>query len=415
MPELARYGFDTALRKAVICFALVPICIGVFTALLTLAAMVPNATILENSLDRPDVLLSRRADNGRVIDADTECIGLSVGMIEMPDEKPMVRAIRAQSVYGCDHYIDHLAGGQSFQPREYARYWHGYTIISRPVLSVLTYNDLRGILFACSVVLFGLLLWRIGTDFSAQTALALAVPFLVLNAMGFWVVATKAVSWFLVIGGAIILPRRVQPPLIGFFVLGALTAFFDFLTAPALIFALPALLFVLGVRARGDVALFDQWRDVIWLGVFWAAGYAGLWACKITLADAMLEGHVWADALSQAAFRLRGETHLVEAYWPGMALYKNLAALKSLWGPIAIGLFVIGPLSTAARRGMLMQIVRHGRLPLALACVPLIFMELLSNHAQIHAAFTQLNFAPLFFIAALILVGEGDRLLAKTP
>ncbi len=398
-------------RKAAAAIALYPALAGLFLALIIAATALPNEPIRKNILAQERVLLDRRADNGRVIDADTECIGLSVGLYARPSgqENLLQRTVRAQSLYGCEDFLHWLKTGEAGPPRDYFRYWHGYATIARPVLSVLNYNDMRGLLFALGVTTFGALLWRIGRDFNARLLIAFAVPFLVLNALGFIVVATKAATFLAMIGAAIWLAGRregSQAPLLGFFFIGALTAFFDFLTAPALVFALAALVDHLYRDQEPPRAALAR---LFFLALFWGAGWAGLWFAKVAIAASVVGPEAFSDALSAAAFRLRGETELVDGYTPGAALWANIAALKSLWGPVAALAFIVAPLSTRTRRQRVVALVRGDPALVAIVAAPLVWLEILSNHSQIHAAFTHLNFAPLFVIAGAVALNAPLR------
>lgn|GEM_PF-3778032 len=400
------------LRKASVVCMLTPVLVLLFASLVTIVFALPNAPIAEHLLEREDLLDDRRANNGRVIDADTECIGLSVGLYqtEIKTTAPFERAMHAESLYGCDQFINWLKTGQTNAHRDYFRYWHGYTLVTRPALSVIPYNDLRGHLFNVSVLLFGVLIWRLGRDFGASAALAIAAPFVVLNVVGFWVVATKAVTWFLLIGGALAVSRRDtgNPPLVLFFILGALTAFFDFFTTPALIFALPV--FIHFLYMQRDQPFETPWRRLLALGAFWGVGYVGLWVAKILIASAVLDFPVWRDVTEAALFRLRGASENVDSFFPGAAIYENFAALKTFWGLIAIGAFVIMPLATRVQRARWVSIWREGRVFLAIALIPLFWLELASNHSQIHAAFTQLNLVLLFMLSMVVLVGRTSLL-----
>ena len=404
------------LRKAGAAILLAPIFAVLFAGLVTAVFALPNAPITEHLLEREDLLDDRRTNNGRVIDADTECIGLSVGLYQSEDsaDSAFKRAIHAESLYGCDQFINWLKTGETNAHRDYFRYWHGYTIITRPALSVLPYNDLRGHLFNISALLFGVLVWRLRKDFGAAAALAIAAPFIVLNAIGLWVVATKAVTWFLLIGGALVVSRRETslPPLILFFVLGALTAFFDFFTTPALIFALPAFIHFLYLRRDGNFA--DPWRRLAALGVFWGAGYVGLWASKFVMASMALDLPVWRDGVEAALFRLRGASEHVDSFLPGAAIYENVTALKTFWGLVALVVFLILPLATRARRAQWVNLWREARVFIVIALIPVLWLEILSNHSQIHAAFTQLNLSLVLMLSALVLARRSEVLTAAT-
>lgn len=415
-------GLSSILRTLGLCAALLPVLALALWGLLTASFMLPNAVIADHAGARPNVLLADRADNGRVIDHHTECIGLSVGLYAHDPNilKAHERAILAESVYGCEPFMDYLAGKSVETHRDYFRYWHGHALLSRPLLSLMAYNDMRGALFTISLGLLVCLCWRLGRDHHAGFGLAFALPFFILNAHGYWVTATKFTTWALIMAGCLMMARRRDSlPLMAFFLLGVLTAGFDFLTAPALIFALPAMVYFFYQPAMTRQTALSRF---VWLAGFWLFGYAGFWSMKFFLAAAFLGPAVWADILGSAAFRLRGESadiggggvggFGVESFWPGAALVANIAALKTIWGLVA--LFFVAAIGLRAKaRAHLGAFAKKlgdtadGRalIILVLALCPVIFMEILSNHAQIHAAFTQLNLAPLFLLAGLMHYG----------
>ncbi len=396
---------NAALRKAIIALAATPLIAALFLAGVIAAFSAPNAAILASLNDRPELMYERRADNGRVIDADTECIGLSIGLYESndPPEGVLRRAVNAESLYGCEPLQHWIATGAANAHRDYFRYWHGATLVFRPMLAVMPYNDLRGLLFTVSAMLLGWLCWRVGADFGPATALAFAAPFMVINALGLWVVATKAVTWLLAIGAAIFFSRRKtgEAPVLAFFALGALTAYFDFFTAPAFVFAMAAL--VWAIYAMKGEGAFPSWPQFLASGVFWSVGWAGFILVKIAVAAHFLDVDVWGDFTDAALFRVRGQSDHVDGFMPGAALAQNIAALKSVWAPIAVIAFFILPFATRARRARWAALVQSRSVMIAIAAAPLLWLEVFSNHSQIHAAFTQINFAPYFILAGLVL------------
>ncbi len=401
---------NAVVRKALIALALSPALAAIFLAAMVAAFAIPNEPILSNLMDRPEVLFARRADNGRVIDADTECIGLSIGLdLTEPTAPLLERAVNAQSLLGCAAIEPWIQDHDSQEVRDYFRYWHGYLTIARPTLAVMPYNDLRGYLFTLSAGLFFWLAWRIGEDFGAKTALALTAPFIVINALGLWVVATKAVTWLLAIGAALAVSRRksAELPLIFFFVIGALTAFFDFFTAPAFIFFFAAFIWAIYEERAGRR---PTWKGLILSGAFWGVGWAGFILIKIAIAAAALDATVWRDFIDAAMFRVRGETDYVDSFIPGMAIYENFAAMKTFWGPVAIIAFVILPFATKEWRASWASLLRERSVLLGIAAAPILWLEVFSNHTQIHAAFTQINLAPAFMLASL--VAAGSRAIA---
>ncbi|MEL7487296.1 MAG: hypothetical protein AAGJ87_08795, partial [Pseudomonadota bacterium] len=68
-PAPERFVIKTVAVKALQALALTPVLAAVFSALIAAVFALPNGPIIENLEERREVLLSRRADNGRVIDA----------------------------------------------------------------------------------------------------------------------------------------------------------------------------------------------------------------------------------------------------------------------------------------------------------------------------------------------------------
>lgn len=369
-----------------------------------------DAAIIAHLKEDFDYLSRERADNGRSVDSLTECTGLSLGLPDdhSAEENPLLEAVRAPTVRSCPSVKQFLDGAQT-ETYDYFRYWHGYATISRPLLSVLPYTDLRQHAVTASLILLTILLWRIGKDFGAASALPFALAFLVLNAFAYWIVITKAVTWFLMIGGAVWASRRKSKewPCLGFFALGAMTGYFDFLTAPMAVFSLAALV---------DNAYSERTADAVKLKraaalfAFFMFGYAGLWALKLIIAAMFLGDIVWADAAEAAAIRLRGEDPNIETFVPGAAIASNFLRLKIFWGAVAFMIYVVAPLATARGRSLLVHCWRHSKALIFIAAAPFVWLEVLSNHSQIHAHFTQMNFAAAFILLGLIAIGEG-RLL----
>jgi pimeloyl-ACP methyl ester carboxylesterase len=390
-------------EKAILALSLTPLFTGAFLVLLWLSLSLNDAAIKANIGEDFDIVSRERADNGRSVDALTECTGLSFGLVSS-DSRPadkLKEAIAAPTIVGCHNLEKFLAEDNDGAAYAYFRYWHGYSILTRPVLALLPYHDLRQHLLTASLALLGLFLWRMGHDFGARVALAFAVTYLVLNTFAYWIVATKAVTWFLMIGGALVISRRKTspPPLLVFFTLGALTAFFDFLTAPMAIFSTAALTY--GLYSMRNAEREELAFRTGALFAFFCAGYVGLWMMKFLVAAAVLETDVWADVTQAVLIRLRGNNSNIESFYPGAAIWSNLARLKVFWGPVALIVFGILPIASKSGRRCLMVLWRNCRSLIAIALAPVIWLELLSNHSQIHAHFTQMNFAPLFTLLAI--------------
>ncbi|MEM9705558.1 MAG: hypothetical protein AAF850_05715 [Pseudomonadota bacterium] len=405
----SQLSLTEAASKGAIALLLAPLLAAFFAGLLTLSFALDNGEITKNIARDFDYMRDATADNGRMIDTLTECTGVAAGLNRLEDDTLFKAAMRANTPRGCGGLGAFLENPKPRPAYFYYRYWHGYAVLLRPLLSITPYHEIRGHFLTVSLLLFGLLAWRLANDFNGRVALAFVLPFFVLNGFGFWILATKAVTWFIAAGGALFMSRRRgPPPLLAFFVIGALTAYFDFLTAPMLCFTLPMLTWLLYAEPQtaktNHLAAFG-----VCFGFFFF-GYFGLWAIKFLIAQIALGEPVWRDAITAATQRLRGSEGRIQTFWLGKALYKNWDILGDLWGPIAIALFVVAPLSTRKRRSAIKKLAHHRPALLATAIAPLIWLETLSNHSQLHAHFTHINYAPLFIVSSLIVFGAGSAI-----
>lgn len=385
-----------------VCLLLIPILTGLFWVLMTVVMTFPDKPIREHILEDAALLDTeyQSAFNGRKIDLFTECIGVTAGMAPLLQNEP--RAVSVPVWPGCKAMQLGLAEKEA-PAQVYHRYWHGYAVPGRILLSVLPYADLRAVVF---LVTAGLMIWlaaRLASLAGAGFAAAFFLPFLFVNFAGPLMLLTKAVAWWVLMGFSIWLSGnnrdQTRQPLMAFFLCGALTAYTDFLTTPALNAAIPAM--VWWVAARNKTA--QPLRTVFWLLSFFALGYVGLWTAKFILAAATLGPSVWANIGEATSLRLRGGD---SSPWPLVAILKNIVEFKALWGPLTVIIFGVLPFVTKERRARAIVLWREGRGFLLLALTPILFMEILSAHSQVHGFFTHLNMIPLLIVGSLILFDQ---------
>jgi len=393
-----------------LCLFLIPILTGLFWVLMTVVMALPDKPIREHILEDVDLLNVeyQSAFNGRKIDLFTECMGVTAGMAPLLQNEP--KAVTVPVWPGCRAMQLGLAGKEA-PMQVYYRYWHGYAVPGRVLLSVLPYADLRAVVF---LVTAGLMIWlavRLASLAGAGFAAAFFLPFLFVNFAGPLMLLTKAVAWWVLLGFSIWLAGKkrdqTHQPLMAFFLCGALTAYTDFLTTPALNAAIPAMVWWVAVRNKTAQPL----RSVLWLLSFFALGYVGLWTAKFFLAAATLGPSVWVNIGEATSLRLRGGD---SSPWPLVAILKNIVELKALWGPLTVIIFGVLPFVTKERRTRALVIWREGRAFLLLALTPILFMEILSAHSQVHGFFTHVNLLPLLIVSSLILFDQ-QAMVTQSP
>lgn len=396
------------LRKAAFALVLTPVLAAAFMALLAAALAVPDKAVARNVAEDWELFGHARLPSftGRKIDVGTECIGVSFGLGDAPGIGPLEAAARSPVIFDCPSLLGHVLRGETSNAGDYARYWHGYAVISRPLLALIPYHDVRMLTFNAMAALFAFLaagLWRIG---GARLALGALLPFYFVNYSGFFELWTKAAGWIVMLVAANIIVRtnwtQARTPYLIFYFTGALTAYVDLLTTPLLVFGFPAALYFLLRRREAGAAPADEVARLAWIGAFWTLGYAGLWLAKIAISAAVAGPEVWASTLEMAAFRLNGAFASVK-HFPGAATLENFEAFKGLWGGLAILTFFVAPIARKNVRARLFRMLRASPALVLLAVSPVVWYEILSNHSQIHGLFTHANLALTFLPFSLAL------------
>lgn len=187
------------------------------------------------------------------------------------------------------------------QPREvqYARYWHGYLVILKPLLLLLSVNSLRVLASAVQLILVGFLVM----GYVKKGAGALGIAFLVslpfLYFFNLYFSLSLSICFYL-LAAILLLQQALHDKLIKthhygefFLIAGAATAYFDFLTYPLVTLGFP----LVTALYLGNVSGRKLWA--VWGGYSaeWGIGYLGLWAWKWIFTDVLTGGNVIRDAL----------------------------------------------------------------------------------------------------------------------
>lgn len=320
------------------------------------------------------------------------------------------------------------------------RYWHGYLLILKPLLVFMNLKQIRilfQLVFALLLCSLSMMLYRRFQKVGAAITLSFVFAFTLFGgwkgvitlpiffsfaiaiAASLWACRTRIKGWSLFVGFAFV---------------GAMTVYFDYLDNPLSTLCLPLVIIltraVFFSRIDDEASLFQKERFLVgrFLGmaivccVGWLIGYALFWGMKWVLVDLVTGSDVFARALDQAAFRV-GVTH-ADDYGAS-----PLGAVKRNVGVSGGVLYYLLVLIVVAAIGWCLLVMRvhrvgdkkmciaSGALALSLVLLslfPYLWIAVLLNHSQIHAAIivyrTQLiAYACWFLLAALPLTLYRNR------
>jgi putative flippase GtrA len=293
----------------------------------------------------------------------------------------------------------------------YHRYWHGYITFLRPLSLFVGYNNIRYLNIFVIFTLFFMSAYFLAKRLNFMSAIAYIISLCMVHVYIF-PLSMQYSSVFIIMMISVIvickISNNVKPNILFYFfvIIGSLTNFFDFLTAPITTLVYPAAIaFFIFQRQEKQSTL-----QIIKNSTAWFMGYAGTWIAKWIIVWAALGLSPLQTAYGAIKFRLfggkLGETEYVLNRFGmflsnGRNMFPNLAILLGIL--IIIAWFV-----------WFLKNQRHNKnalkiLPVLMLCLyPYIWYFILANHSQIHAGFTYRAQAGAVFTALLFLIYSLD-------
>lgn len=298
----------------------------------------------------------------------------------------------------------------------YEYYWHGYVTVLRPLLFFFDYGEIRVLNSMGQLLLvffLGLILWR---KKGIQYVLLELTSYFLLMAMAMPFALQYTWVFYIAMGCTLYLVARSNDKkeikgtklYLAFLLTGMLTSFFDLLTYPLYTWGIPVIWWLL--LQEPDQEWLYYVKQVVYTGLWWILGYAGMWTGKFCLGSLVLGRDIFAKALGAIAHRSGtgeeqlGFTERLEAvYWNWKHYeYKIFALVLALW----LLYFII----KALRNGIVCQ--PKGK-ALALAGISsVVWYFVLANHTRGHHIFTYriYSVAVLAVLAILLCsVRAGER------
>ena len=189
----------------------------------------------------------------------------------------------------------------------YTRYWHGYLIYLRPLLTIFNVTGIRalqGLVLGVSFIYLVYLLYKkFDKKFAgifAFSILAVKSFFIVLSMQGFPVFAIALIS------SIILLKRYSKMKDFGlfFFVIGILANFFDYLTVPLLTLGMPLVIYLLlRVKENNEYTEKQLVKDTIKYIIVWFLGYAITWFSKFAIYSLLYDSNSLINGITQMLYR----------------------------------------------------------------------------------------------------------------
>ncbi len=270
----------------------------------------------------------------------------------------------------------------------YGRYWHGYLLYLKPLLTILNYGQIRYLIGFLQFSLFAGILYLLVKKNKERHIVPFCVAYLFLNpaalslSLQYFPASVLTMIQFLII---LLQEGKYKNGVIRwiyhFFVVGCLIAYFDFLTFPLLTIGMP-LVFLM---AENPNKIKENIISFVGSCSAWGIGYAGMWGSKWLLGTIFTRENMLADALGNVLLRV-GATETEEKISIIEVLVKNLGANKlCLLASIIVFVCIIVCGLWKYKRINLKEL-NVGVMLCAL--LPFAWYVVVSNHSLIHYWFT---------------------------
>jgi hypothetical protein len=361
-------------------------------------------------------------DRGDQIDNYTIALMLNISSHNDGDiwQRPLLGG-NGNYIKGSRNPIELLKSGYNYPANSYyTHYWHGWLVVIKPLLVFLDLVHIQQLFIIAMLALAGCACFEVG-HWGWRYSVCLGSALLL---VGFWRTAVSlpaSFSFFIALLGCIFISHHerhlratggIEDSLwlgIFFFVVGAITNYFDFLDTPPITFGLPLLILV--IARRSDLEN-RRWRDLLMLicisCVSWALGYGLLFVSKWILTT-LLTGY---DAILAALneFLYRSGTTLSAAEGGSNftridAIVVNVNMLIPRWTFVPLAVLLIVYLVALWRRGLEHPSLQFIICILVISAIPFVWYLFASNHSYLHCWFTYRDLVVTLF-GIFVLLGS---------
>jgi hypothetical protein len=206
-------------------------------------------------------------------------------------------------------YVKYNTEHNTLKPNvNYARYWHGNSYFFRIFYSFTNYNEIKWIIFLITSVLMVAFAMSLYREMGGLKAMMVLIGLFLTNVYVMQFSMQQSPVLIITIVISLILfkqMRNKKNPAVLFFVTGAVTTYFDLLTAPLLTLGIPMLIWVSLRNEENKLKedLISGVRQLILFGTLWLVAYSGAWAIKIAIAIPFADFDLFSDVKNQVMIR----------------------------------------------------------------------------------------------------------------
>lgn len=287
---------------------------------------------------------------------------------------------------------DHIEGIPQPREVEYARYWHGYLVVLKPLIFLTNLNTIRIMASSIQLILVAMIVMACGRrgEYFLGKAFLVSIPFLYY--FGLYASLSLSICFYLMTGLVLVQlkwdagMRKHEWYGRFFLIAGMMTAYFDFLTYPLVTLGFPLCVYLYLDKS----AITHSLKNLLGYSAEWGGGYLGLWALKWVLTDILAKGSTIKDGLQ--TILARTDTAAGNSRMAGFfAVTGQNAGQFFNWGfyLLVFGIFIWLCCIICKRRKRLAKgTLREGMGLFLVALYPFIWFFFIQNHSEEHWMYT---------------------------
>lgn len=294
--------------------------------------------------------------------------------------------------------------GEKMVAIEYARYWHGYLIVLRPLLIFFNYDEIQIISYVFHITLLLILMYHIKKKIGTKYIIPFIFGFVAVEGYLVYCCFEETIAFSLILIESIVLFYIKEKDYVKyFFVIGIITPFFDLLTIPFAIAIIPLVIYYL---LNKENSAKDFLLKTINFGVLFAIGYIAMWIMKWLLVDVLYGRDLIKNAIGQVMYRADGPNiKLLDA---------TVANIKRLGYPVTISACMIIASNIIIA---IFEKIKNKKIPEPIKCnfvlaiaafIPIMWYMIVKEHSLSHAYFTYRNLLILCVASQVMVINIID-------
>ena len=278
-------------------------------------------------------------------------------------------------------HLEHKINNSDSGPcTPYGRYWFGSVAISRILLLVMTYQQIKWFLYVVST----LLLLIFAVKIVNRVGWIKSLPIFLSLLFGNLFVMQFSIQFFPVLAIALVCgiwmcgkrAKTQKEITMLLFIAGMFTAYFDLLTIPLLTLGFPLVVYLI-LQSDEKKSLLEIFKSIFILCLFWVIGYACAWAIKWVLVA------VFADFSKIKVFQAIQWRTTTGNYSRWDSIARNFNQIPIVWLNTVLTTLLLLTISFFNKKGIKWAITF-----VAVGLLPYIWYFVLSSHSHPHWWFT---------------------------